>query len=266
MKAVVTGASGAVGSALVALLKEKGHEVVAWDRKIVPIEFYHRMEDFLRAENPDVLYHLAIASKPTGRAGEHLLVNYEWPSELAWISRVLGFRFVFASTVMVFSEKTTPGPYTLATPADAPEGYGLEKRRAEDRVLRQNPRAVVARLGWQIGQEPGSNNMIDFFEKRMAEEGRIAASRRWFPACSFLEDCAGALLKLATTPPGLYMIESNRGWNFYEIASALNVQHSGRWKIEPNDDFVCDQRMLDPRLETPALSGRLKSLRALPES
>lgn len=27
-----------------------------------------------------------------------------------------------------------------------------------------NPDARIVRLGWQIGREPGSNNMVDFYQ------------------------------------------------------------------------------------------------------
>lgn len=43
---------------------------------------YYPMEAFVRAESPDVLFHLAIASQPTGRASEGWRVSYEWSSEL----------------------------------------------------------------------------------------------------------------------------------------------------------------------------------------
>jgi len=149
MKAIVTGANGTVGSALVQHLKTQSHRVTSWDRNVVPIDCYQPMEDFVRREKPDVLFHLAIASQSTGMPNESWLVNYEWTSELAWTARQLGVRFVFTSSVMVFTDDAK-GPFTLDSVADAPQGYGYEKRMAEQRVFHQNPDAAVARLGWQI--------------------------------------------------------------------------------------------------------------------
>ena len=150
MKAIITGARGTVGSALSNHLTAQGHQVVPWDRAVVPIDQYQPMDDFVRRERPDVLFHLAIASRSTGVANESWLVNYEWASELAWITRQLGVRFVFTSSVMVFSDNAK-GPFTVDSKPDATKGYGYEKRIAEQRVFFQNPDAVVARLGWQIG-------------------------------------------------------------------------------------------------------------------
>jgi dTDP-4-dehydrorhamnose reductase len=259
MKALITGIRGTVGSALATHLTNQGHHVAGWDRAAVPIDQYQAMEDFVRAEKPDVLFHLAIASRATGKPNESWLVNYDWTSELAWITRTLGIRFVFTSSAMVFSDNAK-GPFTLESKPDAPEGYGYEKRMAEQRVFYQNPDAVVARLGWQIGEQAGSNNMIDAFEKQTAAQGRVNASRRWYPACSFLADTAAALQWLASAPPGLYQIDSNVQWTYYEIACALNECHGRHWKIVPTDDFVFDQRLIDRRVPVPPLGVRLTGL------
>ena len=256
---LLTGASGTVGTAFRQCAEAHGVEVVAWNRTAVPIDRYQPMEDFVRATNPDALVHLAIGSKGTGRPNESWLVNYEWTSELAWIAHELGVQFLFTSSVMVFSDASR-GPFTVESQPDAPEGYGYEKRTAERRVFHQNPAARVVRIGWQIGDRAGSNNMIDFFERQVREHGRITASTRWLPACSFLPDTAEVLWQVLSQPPGLYMVDSNARWSFFEIATALNRRHGGVWKIVPTQDFVYDQRMRDDRLEVPALNKRLPDL------
>lgn len=258
MRTMMTGASGAVGRGLKHYLESQGDTVITWNRQQTPIDDYAAMEDFVRAEKLDVLFHLATASTPTGRENESWLVNYEWTSELAWICRVLNVRFVFTSSVMVFTD-FAKGPFTPDSQPDASEGYGYEKRRAEERVLQQNPNAVVARIGWQIGEQAGGNHMVDFFERQMQQEGHISASTRWYPACSFITDTAAALVRLANGAAGLYLVDSNTRWTFYEIATALNTRHGNRWKILSNEDFVYDQRMIE-RVAMPSLKSHLPSL------
>jgi dTDP-4-dehydrorhamnose reductase len=261
MKTLITGARGTVGAALSQRLSGQGHTVIAWDRSAVPIGDYHAMEAFVRGHAPDVLYHLAIASQPTGRwPNESWQVNYEWSSELAWITRILGVRLVFASTAMVFSDRAC-GPFTRASVPDADTGYGFEKRMAEARVRAQNPDAVIARLAWQIGRVPGSNNMIDFFDRKSREIGHVPASTRWFPAAAFLDDTADALIAVARMPPDVYMLDQNRSFTFHEIASALSRRHDKAWTVVPTDDFVYDQRMQDDRVSMPPLDERLPELR-----
>jgi dTDP-4-dehydrorhamnose reductase len=261
MKVLITGLRGTVGRALGEHLRACGDMVVGWDRAQVPIDQYHVMEDFVRREQPDALVHLAIAAQPSGRPDESWLVNYEWASELAWICRVLGVRFLFTSTAMVFSDGAR-GPFTLESHPDAEAGYGREKRLAEQRVLSQNPQARVVRLGWQIGDAPGSNNMLEHLERAARKDGVVRASRRWLPATSFLQDTAAALRRLvdAAEARGLYMIDANARWSFFEIARALSRRHGDRWCVEPTDDFVYDQRMLDPRCGVPPLEARLPEL------
>jgi dTDP-4-dehydrorhamnose reductase len=259
LKAIITGASGTVGRALVHEIEAQGGTAIPWKRDQTPLDDYAAMEAFVRQHQPDSLFHLAVPSQSTGRVDEGRLVNIQWTGELAWICRQLGVRFVFTSTVMVYTDHAV-GPFTPDTPPDAAEGYGYEKRQAEDRAFYQNPETVVARLGWQIGEAAGSNNMIDFFERQMQEKGQIDASRRWYPACSFVADTASALIQLATMPAGLYLVNSNTRWTFDEIALALNEKHGNRWKVVPNDDFVYDQRMIDPRVPIAPLNERLPNL------
>ncbi|MEQ8675185.1 MAG: sugar nucleotide-binding protein [Aggregatilineales bacterium] len=259
MKALITGASGAVGTGLLKVLKGAGIKTAVWNRKKVPIDDYWAMEAFIKKTKPDVLFHLATASQPTGRDNESWLVNYEWTSELAWITRQLGIRFVFTSSVMVFSDDA-PGPFTLESVPDAREGYGYEKYQAEQRALYQNPDAIIARLGWQIGDSAGSNNMVDNLTRQMDEQGVIHASRKWLPACSFINDTATALMALSELEGGVYLVNANTSWTFYDIVSALNVLHGNHWHVEPNDDFVYDQRMIDTRVPIPPLDHRLPAL------
>lgn len=260
MKAIVTGANGTVGSRMCEDLERHGVEVVRWDRARVPVDDYWAMEGFVRSVAPDVLFHLAIASRSTGRPNESWLINYEWTSELAWLTRQLGVRFVFSSTAMVFSDNAR-GPFTVDSEPEAPEGYGYEKRRAEERVFHQNPEARVARLGWQIDDRPSGNNMLAALETQIREKGRVEASTRWLPACSFLDDTVRALQALAWAEPGLYLLDANEHWSYYEIVRALNERHGGHWNVEPTEHFVFDQRMMDDRVVLPSLKSRLPGLR-----
>jgi dTDP-4-dehydrorhamnose reductase len=256
-KAIITGASGTVGQALSHYLTCQQVQVISWDRKQIPINQYGEMEQFICSVQPNYLFHLAIASRPTGIFHESWKVNYEWSSELAWICRILEVTFIFASSVMVFSSKAI-GPFTIDSHADASEGYGYEKRMAEKRVMYQNPQTKIARLGWQIADTPGSNNMVDYLYKQQIINGEIAASRNFYPSCSFLDDTAAALWQIANIPEtGVFQVNSNFKWSFYEIAVALNHRHRHPWKIVSENGFQQDQRMLDDRIHMPPLEEKL---------
>ncbi len=259
MKFVITGKSGTVGRALNEYLSQKGHTIVGWDRSKVSIFDYAAMEAFLKEVKPDGLYHLAVPSSSTGIPNESWTVNYQWTSELAWLCRVLEIPFYYTSTVMVFSAQAK-GPFTPESRPDAYEGYGYEKRMAEERVLYQNPDARIIRLGWQIGHEPGSNTMVDYLERKMKSEGIVAASTRWLPACSYLEDTVQILDHLRALPPGIYLFDTNERWSFYQIAFAINRLEKRTWNVVASDNYVYDQRMQDPRLPRISLKSRLTTL------
>lgn len=259
MKVLVTGLRGTVGRAFEVELRAAGHQVVGWDRAAVPIDRYDAMDRFVGETAPDAVVNLAIASQPTGRDREAWLVNHDWPSELAWICRQRQIRFFHASTVMVFSPAAT-GPFTIEATPDATEGYGHEKRLAEARVFHQDPNATVVRLGWQIGEAPGSNNMIDYLDRQTRAHGHVAASSRWLPACAFLPDTAAALVRVLTAPPGLYQLDGNARHTMFEIASALSEHHGRRWRIVEAAEPAADQRMIDPRLAIAPLARRLPAL------
>lgn len=259
MKILVTGSRGTLGRALVRALAAEGHEVIAWSREQAPPDNHAAQAHYMAGVQPDVVFHLAVPSHSTGRPDEGRLVNVAWTDHLARLTAARGLPFIFSSTVMVFTDDAR-GPFTLESTPDAKTGYGGEKREAELLARAANPLTRIARLGWQIGEADGSNNMVNHLDRQMKEQGVIKASRKWKPACSFLDDTAAGLVRLMELPPDLYQFDSNRHWSFHDIAEALNHQRGNPWNVQADDHFVFDQRMLDPRPGLPSLSAHLPSL------
>jgi dTDP-4-dehydrorhamnose reductase len=103
--------------------------------------------------------------------------------------------------------------------------------------------------------------MAAWMARQVEAHGHVEASTRWLPACSFLADTAAALVAAADARAGLYLVDSNGGWTFYDVACAL-AAHLGRpWRVVPTHAFAFDQRMQDARLGVPSLSERLAALR-----
>lgn len=260
---LITGYNGTVGSAVRETAAARGMAVTGWDRHATPPDDDAAGVRLLDAVRPDAVLHLAVPSAGTGRANEGWLVNVHWTGRLAHLCRERGMRFLYASTVMVFTDKAR-GPFGLDTPPDATEGYGGEKRQGELAALAANTDAVIARLGWQIGRAPGGNNMLTYLDQQMREHGAIRVSRGFLPATSFVHDTAECLLGLlAPGHRGIYQLDSNDGWNLHQIVTALNRRHGETWNVIATDDFTQNQRMLDNRPGMPALSKTLPELTAM---
>lgn len=263
MKILITGKNGTLGQILAQHLENLGHEVVGWDRHQASPLTLDTQSTYLDEIKPDAIYHLAIAAESTGVQNEGWRINVEWSEHLADLCTQKQITFIFTSTALVFNNDVS-GPFTKTSHANAHEGYGFEKRIAEERVRAVNSDARIVRLGWQIGTNTQGNQMLAYASKQQHEYGHIGASTRWYPACSFLPDTAAALASLLDKPAGLYMADSNPGYTFFEILSALQEQNGLDWVIIPNEDYVYNQRLIDPDLPLPDLKQRLASLHALP--
>ncbi|HMP75528.1 MAG TPA: sugar nucleotide-binding protein [Kiritimatiellia bacterium] len=265
MHVLVTGGNGTLGSALRAEAARRGDAFTAWERATCQPDDMAGLAPYLARIAPDALVHAAVPSTGTGRPDEGRLVNIEWTARLARAAAERGLPFLYISTVMVFTDNAK-GPFTPESEPDAKDGYGFEKLQGERAARDANPEARIARIGWQIGEQPGGNHMLSFFVDKMRTEGVIRASTKWLPATSFLPDTAAALLDLLAMPASLYHVNANTHWTFFEIATALNALHGGSWRVEPNEDFVYDQRLFDPRVPIPPLSARLSELKNLPHN
>lgn len=254
--ALVTGASGTVGRVLGRELESRGVRVAAWDRAAVRPgdgDAAARLFDEVR---PEVVFHTALPSRPEGYDDEGLIVNETWTAQIAGLCARHGVRFVYVSTVMVFSNRM-PGPFSPESTPDENEGYGLSKLRGERAAWDNNIESRVARLGWQIGLDGEGNNMVAHLNRQQQELGKISPSRLWIPATSFLEDTAAALVRVAGLGPAVYHLDSNHGWNFAEIVTALNRKLDSPWNVVEADDYTHDQRMIDDRVGMPSLAERL---------
>jgi dTDP-4-dehydrorhamnose reductase len=161
---------------------------------------------------------------------------------------------------MVFDHRPD-GPHDVADARTSKDDYGRYKIECEDAVLMASPTPVIARIGWQIDLERPGNNMLLTLDDWQRREGRVAASRAWVPACSFMADTAQALLGLLTRPlPGVHHLDSNahEAWRFDELARALAREFGRDWRVEPNEDYRHDQRLVGGPSGLPPLSARLR--------
>ena len=245
VKLLLTGLRGSLAPRVAEAAAAAGMEVNGWNRERVPPEDQAACRAWLDAQDFDAIAHLAMGSA-------------EWSGLLAAHAAARGLPFVFTSTVMVFD---APGPHAPDSERTDSTDYGRYKIACEDAVRVANPEAAIVRIGWQIdGQRPG-NNMLRALDEWQAKEGRVAASRAWVPACSFMTDTAQALLGLLQQPrPGIHHLDSNAadGLSFDRVAQGLKKRFGREaWRIEVHEEYRHDQRLVGGTIVMPTLSERL---------
>lgn len=243
-KVLLTGSNGTVAPVLAAELRSRGWEVAGWDRRAVRPEDAAAVTQHLRTLNPEAVVHCALGDPA-------------WAETMARFCAEEGRKFLFTGSVSVFGPHQT-GPFDVGIMPEPTDDYGRYKLECERRVREANAEAIVVRLGWQIGRQPGGNHMVDYLARRQAEDGFIAASTRWFQACSFLEDSVRGLAEvLENFPSGLYHLDGNPGWSFFEIVTALRRALGRSWEVRASDDVALNNLMHDSMLKISSIDRRL---------
>lgn len=248
MKALVTGMHGTVAPVLAAEIQNHGHQVIGWDRQHVPTDNLDAIRQFVREQQLDWLCHVATGSP-------------DWAEAIAQVCAEQQIKLLFTSSVSVFGpEQHAPlSPDLIPTPTD---DYGRYKRECEERMAAAHTRIIIARLAWQIGDEPGSNTMVEYIDQNVREQGQLRASTNWYPACAFLADTAAELYRLMIDDlPGVYHLDANPDLSFYDIAEGLKTAQRRDWTIVPTDAPVFDNRMRDERITIRPITMGLARIR-----
>ena len=246
-KVLLTGMNGTVAPVLAEELRGRGCEVVAWDRDAVSPDDREAVARFIREVKPSALVHCAMGSP-------------QWAEDMARVCAEEGSKFLYVSSASVYGTQQQ-GSFTIEDTPEPSDDYGRYKLECEQRVRAANADARIVRIGWQIALRRGGNQMTEYLAQRQAEHGYIAASTEWFPACSFLEDTARVLAEVVDDAvAGLYLLDGNPGWNFWDIATALNSATGQHWEVRRCCDFKWDNRLVDKRLPAISLTRALRRL------
>lgn len=243
---LITGLTGTLAPHLARVASAAGWEVLGWDRRRIPSDDAAAVAAHLQASRPDAIAHLALGPLCWARGLAEFAARQDLP-------------LLFTSTAMVFHQDPG-GPHRPTDERTARDDYGRSKIQAEDAIRAACPKARIARIGWQIDEQPRGNNMLATLDQWQREQGRIAASRCWIPACSFMPDTAAALLDLLQDDAEAGQtvhLDSNAdsALSFDLLVAALARRFDRKdWCIVVNEDYRHDQRLLDPR------TGRIASL------
>lgn len=241
MKYLITGMHGTVAPAVANVVKNRGDEVVSYDRTSHDVNSSSEVESYLSLIKPDIIIHSAHGSA-------------DWARRLAHYAEVNGAKFAYISTVDVYGEHN-PGPYTVVTEPRPETQYANYKLDVERALAFTSQSVYIMRLGWQIGSKASGNNMLDFLDKLNRENGSVDADDTWYPSCAYLQDCAEAIVNTITNHrPDLYLFNANMNKNFYTIVCKLAALHPEcNLKINRVSGMNRDNIMIDKRIALPEI-------------
>ena len=161
----LTGAGGLVGSALVPVLAQAGHEVCGGElagRPLVDVCDAVAIGASIAAVRPDWVVHLAAytaVDQAEHDAAAAVRLNAGGTANVAAAAAAAAARLLYMSTDYVYSgEKSEP---YVETDAPGPVSvYGRSKLEGETAARAAVPAALIVRGGWLYGREKGFVNTI----------------------------------------------------------------------------------------------------------
>lgn len=227
--------------ALLDVLPERGHEVIALDRRGLDVTDAAGIGQTLAAIRPHAVLHCAAYADVDGSEAREeyaRLVNAESTLTLARACDAIGARLVYPSTDYVFDGSATR-PYR---PDDVPRpinAYGRTKLLGE-RATRISKEGIVVRIAWLYGPERRGfiRGVIEHARRFTAGQGaplRIVADQVGRPTSTGVAANAIAGLLERRAPAGTYHATgSGPEVSRYDLArAALELAELGDVPVEP---------------------------------
>ncbi len=235
MKIVVTGASGQLGSDVLAELKKRGHNAVGADIGELDITDKNAVESFISKENPKAVIHCAAwtavdaAEEPENQSKVYA-VNYDGTKNIAEICKKVGCKMIYISTDYVFDGMgKTPwqADYKNFCPLNV---YGDSKLKGELAVSEILEKYFIVRISWVFGLH-GNN-----FVKTMLNIGKKYDSIRvvndQIGTPTYTYDLAVLLADMAESEKYGYYHASNEGGYISWYDFACEIFRQSGYKID----------------------------------
>ena len=184
MRLWVTGATGYLGSTLVAAAREQGLEV---DAERVEVRDEAAVRVHLERLRPDAVVHTAYRQD----AADAWRTNVDGSEHVARGTAAVGARLVHLSTDVVFGGRKG-APYVEDDPTDPVTDYGRTKAEAERRVAAAHPAALLVRTSLIVGGPDGPQSK----HERAARDGGGTWSVNEIRSPVQVDDLVAALLEL----------------------------------------------------------------------
>lgn len=226
MKAVVTGAGGMLGRALVPALEAEGWSATPLTQADADITRIDELRRVFVMVKPDWVFHLAAFTRVNEcelRRDFAFEVNGVGAGNAAQAAAEVGAAVLMISTDYVFGGAAAAGSRRPYREDDEPAPlnvYGESKRAGEAASRANNPRALVVRTAWLYGA--GGRNFPDVIlgKARRGEPLEVVDDQEGSP--TWTEDLAPALVRLAKAGQfGTFHCTSTGSCTWYQFAQHL---------------------------------------------
>jgi dTDP-4-dehydrorhamnose reductase len=221
---VLGGATGLLGQALVAALRESGWEIRIIGRSDVDLRAFDsndRLRTIIDNSEPTCIFN-AIAYTQVDAAEDDpesaTLLNRSLPALLGRLVKERGCGLVHFSTDFVFNGKKMQ-PYTIEDAVEPLSVYGKSKRAGEEALLSLNlPHCLIIRTAWLFG--PGRKNFISTILAHCREKKAVNVVDDQIGSPTHTVDLAQYTLKLVEAGGnGLFHIVNSGQASWCELAS-----------------------------------------------
>ena len=234
MRCLITGARGLLGSALSALMDDRGMEHRALAKSDLDVTDQQATKRCIHIENPHVVFHCAAFTNVDAAESERatsFAVNAYGARNVAKACRAVGARMVYFSTDYIF-DGTKRSPYSTYDQANPLSAYGESKLAGEHLAATSGVDLLLVRTSWLYGAT--EKNFVRKVIQR-SQEGRVlrlvddqTGSPTW------VEDVCEVTLDLVSRrASGTYHITDSGEATWYDLGrEALSI--SGlQGEIEP---------------------------------
>lgn len=218
MRVVVTGASGFLGSALVAHCRREGVSVLGVSRRQFPGML--QVANYEDAPAGDVLVHLAEINDRSLAQVNGVAYEEQALKTLIALQRKGFSKIVYASSAVLYGDQSRT-PRRVGDPVFAVDAYTRIKLASEKLVLEWG--GVAARLVNLYGPGMSEGNVLNSILKQIGTEGPICV-RDASPVRDFLwiDDAVKALSAMATRESsGVFNVGSGVGYSIRDLANLV---------------------------------------------
>jgi dTDP-4-dehydrorhamnose reductase len=227
MKAIVIGASGLVGSHLLAACQKRNWQVKGTYNQfaqtgLLPLQITDakRIEEVLKEFEPNVVFLPAFRSN-VDYCEEHPEETYQTnvvgSLNVAKAADDIGAQLVFYSSDYVFNG--TDGPYRETDKPDPICIYGQQKLEIEQRIARLLKNHLILRITVVYGHEPQGKNFVSRLVKTLKSDKTIKVPQDQIGSPTLVDDIAEASCRLVEVDArGTFHVAGSDRLNRYQFA------------------------------------------------